>query len=82
MKFMGFSKDDKVIEGVKRAKAWKPLLRAWRDEAEALGGAFASGEARVDPKRGLQTCRNCDLHTLCRVFEKINVLSESEDEWS
>jgi RecB family exonuclease len=80
MKYMGFSKDDKAIEGVKRAKAWKPLLRAWRDEADALGGAFAAGEALVDPKRGLQTCRHCDLHTLCRVFEKINVLTESEDE--
>jgi len=63
---------------VKPAKAWKPLLQAWRDEAESLGAAFASGAACVDPKRGLQTCRHCDLHTLCRVYEKLSALSEEE----
>jgi hypothetical protein len=79
MRFMGFSRDEKALEGVKKAKAWEPLLRSWRIEAEALGGAFAAGEARVDPKRELQTCRYCDLQTLCRVYEKVNVLAEAEE---
>jgi ATP-dependent helicase/nuclease subunit B len=79
MRFMGFSKDEKTIEGVKKAKAWEPLLRSWKAEAESLGAAFASGEARVDPKRELQTCRHCGLQTLCRVYEKVNVLSEGEE---
>jgi hypothetical protein len=48
-------------------------------EAEALGAAFAAGEARVDPKRELTTCRYCSLQTLCRVYEKVNVLSETEE---
>jgi hypothetical protein len=78
MKFMGFSKEEKAIPGVKPAKAWKPLLKMWREEAESLASGFASGEALVDPKRGLQTCRYCDLQTLCRVFEKQNVLVETE----
>jgi hypothetical protein len=78
MKFMGFSKDEKAIPGVKPAKAWSPLLRMWRDEAESLASGFAFGDALVDPKRGLQTCRRCDLHTLCRVYEKQNVLVEIE----
>jgi hypothetical protein len=77
---MGFSKDEKAIPGVKPAKAWKPLLKAWRSEAESLGEGFASGAAIVDPKRGLQTCRHCDLQTLCRVFEKQNVLSENDND--
>jgi ATP-dependent helicase/nuclease subunit B len=63
---------------VKKAKAWKPLLESWKDEAESLGSSFASGEARVDPKRGQQTCRNCDLHTVCRVYEKVNPLKEDD----
>ena len=81
MRFMGFSKEEKLLDGVKKARAWKPLLQSWKDEAEALGKGFASGEAPVDPKRGLAvTCRFCDLHTLCRVYEKVNVLAEDEPE--
>jgi probable DNA repair protein len=79
MRFMGFSKEEKTIEGVQKAKAWAPLLAEWRREAETLGAAFAAGEARVDPKRELQTCRYCALHTLCRVYEKVNVLAENEE---
>ena len=55
-----------------------PLLEDWRKEVESLAGAFARGEARVDPKRELQTCRYCDLQTLCRVYEKLNPLKEDE----
>jgi probable DNA repair protein len=79
MRFMGFSREDGQLPEVKKAKAWKPLLQSWRDEAEALGGAFARGAARVDPKRDLTTCRYCAMKTLCRVYEKINVLAETEE---
>jgi probable DNA repair protein len=78
MRFMGFSKEEKTIEGVRKAKAWNPLLEDWRKEVESLGAAYASGDARVDPKRELQTCRYCDLQTLCRVYEKLNPLKEDE----
>jgi ATP-dependent helicase/nuclease subunit B len=81
MRFLGFSKEENLLDGVRKAKAWNPLLQSWKDEAEALGKGFASGEAQVDPKRGLAvTCRFCDLHTLCRVYEKVNVLAEDEPE--
>ncbi len=78
MKLMGFSRLEGAIPGVKKAKAWAPLLGDWKEEAERLGASFASGEARVDPKRGLQTCRNCDLQTICRVYEKVNPFKEDE----
>jgi ATP-dependent helicase/nuclease subunit B len=80
MRFMGYSRDDKAIPRVQKAKAWQPLLRAWKEEAESLGGAFARGDASVDPKKDLMTCRYCGLETLCRVYEKINVLAEEEFE--
>jgi RecB family exonuclease len=80
MRFMGFSSDENVLPGVRKAKAWQPLLASWKAEAQALGGAFAAGEAAVDPKRELTTCRYCALHTLCRVYEKANVLSEGPEE--
>jgi ATP-dependent helicase/nuclease subunit B len=80
MCFSGYSKDKGALPKVEQARDWDGLMKTWRREAEALGAGFASGAARVDPKKGLQTCRNCDLHTLCRVFEKLNVLSETADE--
>jgi probable DNA repair protein len=82
MRFMGYSRDDKALPRVQKAKAWQPLMRDWKNEAESLGRSFAGGEAGVDPKRDLMTCRYCGLETLCRVYEKINVLAEEEqEEW-
>ena len=80
MRFVGYSRDDKAIPKVNKAKAWQPLLQAWKNEAERLGQSFAAGEAGVDPKKDLMTCRYCGLETLCRVYEKINVLAEEEFE--
>lgn len=84
MKLIGYARDAGALPNVKHYRDWQKLLQAWRAEAEALGTSFAAGEAQVDPKRGLQTCRYCDLHTVCRVYEKLSVLSEedasSEDE--
>ena len=51
---------------------WSALVVAWRDELVRLANAFASGTAEVDPKRGLQTCRTCDLAALCRINERAN----------
>ena len=78
MKYMGYSRDEHAIPNVKHYRDWKALLALWGKEAESLGAAFAAGDARVDPKNGLATCRLCDLQTLCRVYEKLNVLQEEE----
>ena len=79
MKYMGFARDkDKGF--VAEAKDWGSLLNGWRKELEALGSGFASGDARVDPKSGLATCRYCDLHTLCRVHERVSALEEEAEE--
>ena len=78
MRYMGFSEKKDVIPGVKPAKDWDALVEGWKKEVESLGAGFASGDARVDPKRQLATCRYCDLQPLCRVYERINVLTEGE----
>ena len=70
MRFLGTSDDKDVLPEVKPAKSWPDLLADWKREAESLGAAFVAGKARVDPKNGLETCRLCDLQTLCRVYEK------------
>ena len=75
---MGFSARKDLIPDVKPAKDWNALNDGWEKELNALGSGFAAGDARVDPKKRLQTCRYCDLQTLCRVYEKVNALEESE----
>jgi ATP-dependent helicase/nuclease subunit B len=80
VRFSGFAKARNLVPNVKPAKNWPALLAEWKKEAESLGAAFAAGYAAVDPKRDLKTCLRCDLQTLCRVYEKFNVLEEVEDE--
>jgi hypothetical protein len=80
LRFMGYSRDEKALPKVQKAKAWRPLVQSWKEEAEALGKGFAEGRAGVDPKRDLLTCRYCGLETLCRVYEKVNIYAEEEAE--
>src|SRR5262245_3657227 len=80
MRFTGFSKTKEVLPQVRAAKHWPSLIAEWKTASESLGAAFAAGDAAVDPKRDLKTCLRCDLQTLCRVYEKFNVLEELEDE--
>ena len=79
MRYMGFSDREDLVPGVKAAKDWKALLEGWKKELEALGQGFAAGDARVDPKELLNTCRYCDLQPLCRVYERVNALGEGEE---
>ncbi|HUI99052.1 MAG TPA: PD-(D/E)XK nuclease family protein, partial [Usitatibacter sp.] len=55
----------------KAAASWTELLASWREALDGLGENYASGDVRIDPKRGLATCERCDLSTLCRVHERV-----------
>ena len=80
MRFIGFSREEKLMPQVAppEKRSWPALLDAWKKDAEALGKSYAAGDAQVDPKNELKTCRRCDLQTLCRVYEKFSGL-RSED---
>jgi len=78
MRFMGFSRQPDLLPQVNAAQSWPALLAAWKKDAEALGASFAAGDAQVDPKEELKTCRQCDLQTLCRVYEKFSGLRTEE----
>lgn len=80
MKFSGYAREKDLVE---RARDWPGLLAGWKSELERLGNGFHGGDARVDPKKGLATCRLCDLQPLCRVHEKIGLSADpgaGEDE--
>jgi ATP-dependent helicase/nuclease subunit B len=81
MRFAGVSSEGEPIPGVRpitdrRVKSagayrsWEELLSAWRAELEALGREFAAGEARVAPKHGNDTCKQCGRRALCRINER------------
>ncbi|HEY8249837.1 MAG TPA: PD-(D/E)XK nuclease family protein [Burkholderiales bacterium] len=76
MRFMGYSQAESLLPKVQVYRDWKKLLAQWKQDAEALATSFAAGDARVDPKYELKTCRRCDLQTLCRVYEKFSVLKD------
>ena len=78
MRFRGYSKDKGALPRVEQPDNWQGLLGVWKKETDALGAGFAAGEARVDPKHGLDTCRLCHLQTLCRVHEKPHLLKGEE----
>ena len=79
MRFMGYSQAESLLPKVQVYRDWKKLLAQWKQDAEALATSFAAGDARVDPKDELKTCRRCDLQTLCRVYEKFSALRTRED---
>ena len=80
MRFMGYSRAPNLIPkvNVNPVAPWPKLLEEWKRDTEALGRAFAQGEAEVDPKEDLKTCRLCELQTLCRVYEKFSGFSEDD----
>lgn len=87
--FSGVSRDAGAIPGVQAidkyrgpgaVTSWDELLAQWRREVDQLGENFASGDARVDPKALLSTCRWCDLKPLCRVHERLGPLDEGDEE--
>jgi probable DNA repair protein len=55
-------------------------LQEWRVIIERLGEDFLAGCADVDPKDGLETCKNCGLHAVCRVYENRAIAAETEAE--
>ncbi|MGH8458250.1 MAG: hypothetical protein ACRESV_02770, partial [Nevskiales bacterium] len=48
---------------------WEELIAWWREILERLAGDFRRGIAVVDPKSS-KSCKQCDLHNLCRIHER------------
>jgi probable DNA repair protein len=80
MRFMGYARAKDALPQLTHYPTWSELLAAWKGSLEKLARGYAAGDARVDPKKGLTTCRNCDLQPLCRVHERLSALGEEEGE--
>lgn len=60
---------EKVKGGAAAIPDWSTLFDNWRTALTQLAQNFRQGDARVDPK-GPDTCRWCDLHSMCRIYER------------
>ena len=73
--FVGISKDEVNIDGVKNVKDctdsdWEELKENWKNIIEKLLQDFSEGKSLVKPKNA-QACRYCDLASLCRIKELV-----------
>jgi ATP-dependent helicase/nuclease subunit B len=67
------------VPGVKAAAqesqdAWRSRVREWRELVERLAGAFAAGQAAVDPKP--RACDFCHVASVCRVGDSLMAVDD------
>jgi probable DNA repair protein len=68
--------NERKLQSLLAEKGWETIdqvLDSWRNALPELGNAFVNGEAAVDPVDKEETCKYCDLVSLCRIHEA--------DEW-
>lgn len=80
--FSGVVRDAGILPGLPAGRPaplaeatehWPAVLDDWSDVLERLAAAFREGGAEVDPRNGLETCRqgHCELGPLCRIRERL-----------
>jgi ATP-dependent helicase/nuclease subunit B len=74
--FVGQAAADDILPGITQDidLLWQDKLDAWEQTLIQLANDFRKGKAIVDPT--VAACRYCDLHSLCRIHERV----ESPDE--
>ena len=69
-KFDGLAAADGLMRGVKPPpQGWPEQLQEWRETIARIWKEFEAGRADVDPKDNGKPCRQCHLHSLCRVYD-------------
>ncbi|MDZ7760241.1 MAG: PD-(D/E)XK nuclease family protein [Desulfovermiculus sp.] len=75
--FVGLGEEEEIVPGCKgfdqhkltqNFTSWEELLATWKTQLEDLAAEVLDGWAQVTPSNN-QACRQCDLHSLCRIFE-------------
>ncbi len=79
MAYFGMARDGGILPKVKAVDAWQGWREAWQKNLTALAAEFIAGVADVDPKRGLKTCKYCDLRPLCRVHERLAAIEDDDE---
>lgn len=77
--FVGLAETEGVLPAVKTISDtkgvkdiipdWETLISQWREYMDRLAAGYRDGIAVVDPKN-VNSCLYCDLHSLCRIYER------------
>ncbi len=84
--FTGLSAKPGLVDGVKPVSevdpenAWEKLITDWEMILSKLAGEYLQGLASVTPRK--DACQYCDLHSLCRIYERNGMLSDSSHDGS
>jgi ATP-dependent helicase/nuclease subunit B len=80
MKFKALARDSDLLPSVKADPEWEQLIASWRTDLTRIAESFSKGDAKVNPKKYPDTCRNCDLQPFCRIYERTEgAYAEPED---
>jgi probable DNA repair protein len=81
MKFAALAADETLLPVKKSLPdiGWDAQVAEWRRVLARLAAQFAAGDAAVHPKNPRTTCRNCDVHPLCRIHERLGKLDPERD---
>ena len=88
--FVGVARDAGILPGLPATRQpmlreatdnWPAVFEEWSDVLDRLAAEFAAGEAGVDPKNGLKTCRDihCELAPMCRIRERVRGTGDDRD---
>ncbi len=74
LQFYGQAEDAGLLPRVKvdETQSWQQRLTEWQTVLQRLALEFRTGKANVDPV--ISACRYCDLASLCRIYERTEVL--------
>ncbi|MBM2830527.1 MAG: helicase/exodeoxyribonuclease subunit, partial [Gammaproteobacteria bacterium] len=87
--YVGLAQEDNILpdvktvtntKSVKDIPDWPSLMTQWQATLNQLAVSFRQGNAIVDPKSS-DSCKHCDLHALCRIFEKNSGYSNQESDY-
>lgn len=78
--FVGLAETENILPNVKpdQALSWPEQMESWRQTLTQLADDFRGGAAAVEPTT--TACRYCDLHSLCRIYARLDNLNELDAE--
>lgn len=78
--FVGQAESEEILPAVKQGTEleWQEKLEYWQAVLIKLANDFRQGIATVEPTT--TACRYCELHSLCRIHERIESIDESIEE--
>jgi len=69
-----------ALRDTRDAASWEALFGRWRGELATIAAEVREGWAAVTPKHPRQTCRDCDLHALCRIRESVAEVADAAED--